>query len=59
MPKTVDVNEVEARFEALLAEVEAGEKFLICRDGRPIIRLIPFDTAPPCVAPPEAIHLRK
>jgi prevent-host-death family protein len=37
----VDVNEAEARFEELIADVEAGEAFVICRNGVPVVRLIP------------------
>jgi prevent-host-death family protein len=41
MPTMVDVNEAEARFEELIAGVEAGEAFVICRNGAPVVRLVP------------------
>ncbi|HEY8124707.1 MAG TPA: hypothetical protein VIF88_04720 [Methylocystis sp.] len=41
MPETVDVSEAEARFDELVAEVETGATFVICRDGIPLVRLVP------------------
>jgi prevent-host-death family protein len=41
MEKTISIEEAEARFESLIDEVEAGEEYLITRDGRPVARLVP------------------
>ena len=41
MPAIVDVSEAEARFDELVAEVETGATFVICRDGLPVVRLVP------------------
>jgi antitoxin (DNA-binding transcriptional repressor) of toxin-antitoxin stability system len=43
MPKTIDLHEAETRFEELVALAEASEEFVICRDGTPVVRLIPVD----------------
>jgi prevent-host-death family protein len=51
MPTTIDVNEAEARFEELVAKVEADQEFVICRDGAPLVRLIPVDAERPCDTP--------
>lgn len=40
--KTLNVHEAKTRLSAVLAEIsEKGEKFLICRNGRPVADLIP------------------
>jgi len=40
--KTVNIHEAKTRLSALLAEVErTGEVFLICRNGKPVARLVP------------------
>ena len=40
--KKINVHDAKTRLSALLADVEAkGEKFLICRNGKPIADLIP------------------
>ena len=39
--KKLNVHEAKTHLSAVLAEVEEGESFLICRSGRPIAELIP------------------
>jgi antitoxin (DNA-binding transcriptional repressor) of toxin-antitoxin stability system len=40
--KTLNVHEAKTRLSAVLSEVEeAGESFLICRNGKPIADLVP------------------
>jgi prevent-host-death family protein len=40
--KTVNVHEAKTRLSAVLAEVsEKGEKYLICRNGKPVADLVP------------------
>ena len=39
--KIVNVHEAKTKLSSLLAEIEAGEKVLICRNGKPIADLIP------------------
>ena len=38
---TEDVDDVEAQFSKLLAEVEAGGEVVIARAGKPVARLVP------------------
>ena len=42
----IDIREAEARFDELLARVEAGEEILIGRDGVPVAVMAPM-TPPP------------
>jgi prevent-host-death family protein len=37
--RTVNVHEAKTHFSNLLARVEAGEEFVIARNGRPVARL--------------------
>ena len=40
--KTLNVHEAKTRLSAVLAEIaEKGEKYLICRNGKPVADLIP------------------
>lgn len=43
----LSIHEAEARFSTLVAAVEAGEKAVICRDGRPVIECIPARSPQP------------
>jgi len=43
--KTLNVHEAKTRLSAVLAEVaEKGEKYIICRNGKPVADLIPHVT---------------
>ena len=44
MPEVVNVYEAKTRLSALLAEVEAGGSVVIARAGRPVARLVPFQS---------------
>jgi prevent-host-death family protein len=39
--KQLNVHEAKTHLSAVLAEVEEGESFLICRSGRPVADLTP------------------
>ena len=39
--KTINVHEAKTRLSAVLAEIENGEKYLICRNGHPVAELVP------------------
>jgi prevent-host-death family protein len=40
--KTLNVHEAKTQLSAVLAEVaEKGEKYLICRNGKPVADLVP------------------
>ena len=41
--KTISVEEAAETFEQCVREVEAGEEFIITRDGQPVARLVPVD----------------
>jgi prevent-host-death family protein len=42
--KTVNVHEAKTNLSRLLSRVEAGEEIVIARAGRPIARLLAFNT---------------
>jgi prevent-host-death family protein len=40
--KTLNIHEAKTRLSAVLAEVsEKGEKYIICRNGKPVADLVP------------------
>ena len=40
--KTLNVHEAKTRLSSVLAEIaEKGEKYLICRNGKPVADLVP------------------
>jgi len=41
MSKTITLRDANQRFSRCVREVEAGEEFVITRNGRPVARLIP------------------
>jgi prevent-host-death family protein len=43
-PEVVNIYEAKTRLSALLAEVEAGGSVVIARAGRPVARLVPFQS---------------
>jgi len=45
-PKSVNIHEAKTHLSRLVARVEKGETFLISRAGRPVARLIPFESEP-------------
>lgn len=45
MPKTITLREANQGFARHVRSVEAGEEFLITRNGTPVARLVPADTA--------------
>jgi prevent-host-death family protein len=42
-----NIHEAKTHFSKLVAAVEAGEKVVICRDGRPVIECVPARPARP------------
>jgi prevent-host-death family protein len=45
--KTVTVHEAKTHLSRLLAEVEKGREFTICRGSQPVARLAPLRDEPP------------
>jgi len=41
--KTISVEEAAETFEQCVREVEAGEEYMITRDGQPVARLVPVE----------------
>ena len=39
--KRLNVHAAKTRLSAILAEVEAGETFTVCRNGKPVADIIP------------------
>jgi len=46
MKRVVNVHEAKTRLSALMAAVEAGERVVIARDGKPAVELVPHREAP-------------
>jgi prevent-host-death family protein len=44
--QTVNVHEAKTRLSALIAAVEHGEEVIIARSGRPVARLVQYESAP-------------
>ena len=44
--RTVNVQEAKTHLSALLARVEAGERVILSRHGKPIAQLVPLDPLP-------------
>jgi prevent-host-death family protein len=44
--KPVNVHEAKTGFSRLLAKVEHGDEIVIARAGKPVARLVAFDSAP-------------
>ena len=40
--KMIDVHQAKTQLWRLLVEVEAGEEFVIARDGKPVARLVSY-----------------
>jgi prevent-host-death family protein len=40
--RQVNVHDAKTHLSSLLAQVEAGEEFVIARAGRPVARLLPY-----------------
>ncbi|CAA9254792.1 MAG: hypothetical protein AVDCRST_MAG08-2294 [uncultured Acetobacteraceae bacterium] len=45
MTQTVNAHEAKIRLSALMAAVEAGERVVIARDGKPAVELVPHRQA--------------
>ncbi len=39
---TLNIHEAKTRLSAVLREIEEGETYLICRNGKPVATLSPF-----------------
>ena len=46
MKHTVNVHEAKTRLSALMAAVEAGDRVVIARDGKPAVELVPHREEP-------------
>jgi prevent-host-death family protein len=45
-PRRINVQEAKTHLSALLARVEAGERIVLARNGKPCAQLVPLDPAP-------------
>ncbi|MGH2616366.1 MAG: type II toxin-antitoxin system Phd/YefM family antitoxin [Thermomicrobiales bacterium] len=55
--RTIEAEEAETRFGALLKEVENGETVIVTRDGQPVARVSPIGEERPGVAAAiETLH---
>lgn len=50
-PKTIGIHEAKARLPALLAQVVAGQHFIITKRGQPVAQLIPLERQKPLRRP--------
>jgi prevent-host-death family protein len=42
-----NINEAKVHLSLLLQYMEQGDEVIICRAGKPLARLVPFEKAPP------------
>lgn len=49
--RQVNMHEAKTHLSRLVEEAAAGSAFVICKAGRPLVRVVPLDT-PDTVAPP-------
>jgi len=47
MEKTVNIHQAKTHLSRLVAEVEEGAEIVIARGGKPVARLLPFETPSP------------
>lgn len=47
----MNIYDAKSGFSRLVARVEHGESITISRNGHPVARLVPLDTAPPAREP--------
>lgn len=45
--KTFNVHDAKTQLSKLIERVLAGEDIVIARAGEPVVRLVPFESAPP------------
>lgn len=41
--RTIDIHDAEANLSKLVDEVASGEPFIITRDGKPLVKIVPAD----------------
>ncbi|MBV8778163.1 MAG: type II toxin-antitoxin system prevent-host-death family antitoxin [Alphaproteobacteria bacterium] len=58
MSKTISLRDANQRFSRCIREVEAGEDFVITRNGRPVARLAPMGPSRRLTAEQEAARER-
>jgi len=56
--KTVNIHEAKTHLSSILAEVEHGESYLICRNGRPVAELVAHKTGKRTVPHPNLSAIR-
>lgn len=39
--KSVNIHEAKTKLSAMLAEIEKGESYIVCRNGTPVAQIIP------------------
>ena len=54
----VNLTEARARLSELIAAAERGEDVVICRRGRPAVRLVSIDALPIDALPNEALPIK-
>ena len=48
---SVNIYDAKTHFSRLIADVESGHEVIINRNGRPVVRLVPYRAALPARAP--------
>lgn len=59
MPKTITLREANQAFARCVRDVEAGEAFLITRNGIPVARLVPVAGRPRALSPAQQAALAR
>jgi len=55
--RRVNMHEAKTHLSRLVDEAAAGEPFLICKAGRPMVRVTPLEAGDPAVAPRRRLGL--
>ncbi len=57
--KTVNIHEAKTHLSKLLARVRKGEEVIVAKAGKPVAKIVPFETAPKRRVPGSARGLVK
>ena len=47
--RTIDISEAQQQLARLVEDAASGEGFIIARDGKPLVKVVPLDESKPIV----------
>ncbi|MBV9652962.1 MAG: type II toxin-antitoxin system prevent-host-death family antitoxin [Acetobacteraceae bacterium] len=59
MPKTITLREANQGFARCIREVEAGEEFVVTRNGAPVARIVPVAAGKRVLTPEQEAALER